>query len=233
MLRLLKKYLTGTYNVLLTALMALFIFRPNRLTEYYPGIWKFCLTLAVLFALFNHRHRKSVKIAAAICAVPALVFSWIIPFHPGKYIELGLSVSSACLLLVCSCSIIYEVVLRHKVTLETMRGVLVVYFLLAFLFAYLYALIEFFVPQTFKLGEVEPTSFARLFSDLLYFSFVTLLTVGYGDIVAVRELGRTASVIEGIVGQFYIAMLVARIVSVYAFYSEQKLIKTLEKERHQ
>ncbi len=65
---------------------------------------------------------------------------------------------------------------------------------------------------------------------MLYFSFVTLLTIGYGDITAVKDTAQTAVIMEGIIGQFYIAILVARIVSIYSFFSDKKLIRTFEKD---
>ena len=64
---------------------------------------------------------------------------------------------------------------------------------------------------------------------MLYFSFITLLTIGYGDIVAIKDVGQTATVIEGIIGQFYVAILVARLVAVYSFYSDKRLIRAIEK----
>jgi hypothetical protein len=113
-----------------------------------------------------------------------------------------------------------------------LRGVICAYFLVAFLFAYTYTLVEYFLPGSFLIQTVIATNLplVHLFSELLYFSFVTLLTIGYGDIVAIREIGQTVVVIEGMVGQFYIAILVARIVSVYSFYSDKRLLRKIEED---
>lgn len=232
MLHKIHQYLTGTYNVLLTFLLLLFVFRPYKTADIYPGIWKILLTFALLLAVFDCHHRKPIKIIASIFAVPALAFSWLLLFYPTKYIEFGLSFFTAIFLFVCTASIIYDVLLRARVTVETLKGVVCAYFLIAFLFAYLYTVIEFFVPGTFIIDGrvVTEIPMVRLYSELLYFSFVTLLTIGYGDIIAIRELGQTVSVIEGIIGQFYIAILVARIVSVYSFYSDKRLIHEIEKD---
>jgi hypothetical protein len=56
---------------------------------------------------------------------------------------------------------------------------------------------------------------------MLYFSFVTLLTIGFGDIVAVKDPSQTACVLEGLIGQFYIAILVSKIVAIYALRSKR------------
>lgn len=232
MLRKIKRYLTGTYNLLLTFLVFLFLFRPYGTADFYPGIWKIFLTLALLLAIFDVHHRRFVKISASILAIPALIFSWVLLFYPTHFNEAALSFFSALFLLICTTSIIYDVILRARVTAETLRGVVCAYFLVAFLFGYIYAVIEYFLPGSLTINghmfSDLPT--VHLFSEMLYFSFVTLLTIGYGDIVAVRQLGQTAAVIEGIAGQFYIAILVARIVSVYSLYSDKKLVHAIEKD---
>jgi hypothetical protein len=48
-----------------------------------------------------------------------------------------------------------------------------------------------------------------------YFSFVTMTTLGYGDVVPVRALARSVSILQAVTGQFYIAIIVARLVSLY------------------
>jgi Ion channel len=52
-------------------------------------------------------------------------------------------------------------------------------------------------------------------NELLYYSYTTLATLGYGDITSVTPVGRIISVLEAIIGQLYIAFLVARLVSIY------------------
>jgi len=102
--------------------------------------------------------------------------------------------------------------------------------MVAFVFAYVYYLIEFVTPGTFRLATegLSVFSYTQYLSEMLYFSFVTLLTIGYGDIVAIKDVGQTAAVLEGIIGQFYVAILVARLVSVYTFYGDKQLLKEFE-----
>jgi len=227
-----KKYVQGTYNVLLPLLILLFVFRPFEHSDVYPGIWKLLLTAALLFAIFDSHHKKMTKIAASILAFPALIFSWLILFYQTKEVEFGLAFFSSLFLLVCTASIIYDVVLRAKVTAETLRGVVCAYFLVAILFAYIFTVVEFFMPGTIAINNqpVITISEVHFFSQMLYFSFTTLLTIGFGDVVAMRDLGQTITVIEGIIGQFYIAILVARIVSVYSLHVDQEMIKRIEKD---
>jgi hypothetical protein len=133
-------------------------------------------------------------------------------------------------MLLCTCSIIHDVVVRAQITMENLRGVVCAYFMVGLLFGYAYFVIEYVNPGSFQISDsaVVVSSFAHYLSEMLYFSFVTILCVGYGDIVPVKEIAQTAAVFEGIFGQFYIAILVARIVAAYTIRSDAKLVKKIE-----
>lgn len=221
--RKLKHYIFAPYNLLLVILLLLFIFRPFHTAVYYPAVWKCFMTFGLLLAIFDVHHRKWVKIISLVLAIPALIFSWLFLITKEAPFEVLTISFTTAFLLICTCSIIYDVVLRARVTIETLKGVISAYFLFAFLFGYLFTLIELMVPGSFMiLGKSEfSMSVLAFFAEMFYFSFVTLLTIGYGDIVAVKELAQTAVVIEGVIGQFYVAILVARIVAVYSLYSGQ------------
>jgi hypothetical protein len=166
-------------------------------------------------------------------AIPVVVLSWLTrTVEPDYFIIISNAFLTIVFMAICTGSILYDVVLRAKVTLETLKGVICAYFLVAFAFAYIYVLIEYIVPGTFHFSNrsVLPEFFTQFLSEMLYYSFITLLAIGYGDITAVRDIGQTASVIEGIFGQFYIAILVSRLVGVYSMYSNEKLLNDLEKD---
>lgn len=99
----------------------------------------------------------------------------------------------------------------RDVTGDTIVGALAVYLLLALVWALLYQL-----AIIMGLGSVDPLEgeswFAR-FNELVYFSFVTLTTLGFGDILPDGALLRFLVYMEATIGQFYIAVLVASLVS--------------------
>jgi hypothetical protein len=93
------------------------------------------------------------------------------------------------------------------VTLHTMFGVLCIYLLLGMLFALAYGLVgEAQSEPFFASGGKEDIS------DFLYFSFATLTTVGYGDLAAATDLGRSVAITEALIGQIYLVTVVAVIV---------------------
>ncbi len=217
----------GYYNYLLVFLIILFAFRPYNKGFVYLSLWKSFFTCTILTAIFNCKHNKNVKITAIVLSIPIFLFSWFELIYTTPVFFVITILFTIGFLWVCTTSILYDVILHAKVTIETLRGVVCAYFMIAFLFAYTYYLIEYLLPGSFSLISRD-TSFFMHSSDLsqmMYFSFVTLLTIGFGDITPLGDVGQTVVIIEGIVGQFYIAILVARIVSVYSFYADKQLLK--------
>jgi voltage-gated potassium channel Kch len=94
-----------------------------------------------------------------------------------------------------------------SVTLETMFGVLCIYLLIGLLFGAAFAVVD----------QLNHTDFFNTphagRDDFLYFSYTTLTTVGYGDLVARTDLGRSLAVTEALVGQLYLVTVVALIIS--------------------
>lgn len=217
----------GYYNFLLFFLIILFATRPYDKTAAYIAIWKLLFTCVFFSAIFNVKHRHSVKLTTIFLAIPTLAFSWLELYRSSEWFFIANVLFTLSFLAVCTSSILFDVILHAKVTLETLRGVVCAYFMIAFFFAYIYYLIEYIIPGSFHLisRDVSFITFSRNLSEMMYFSFVTLLTIGYGDITPTLNVSQTTVVVEGIIGQFYVAILVARIVSVYSFFAERDLLK--------
>ncbi len=220
-----QSFFSSYYHLLLVALVALFVFRPFTHIPLYVGIWKLCLSFVILFSIFNIHHKPIVKKIASCLAVPAVICSWLDLAYPNPVFFISNAFVTSIFLFLCTVSILCDVVLRAKVTLETLRGVICAYFMIAFAFAYSYYLVEFIDPNSFHLTGPSTSiyDYAYYFSRFLYFSFGTLLAIGYGDITALKSVGQTLAILEGLIGQFYIAILVARIVSVYAHSSNKQI----------
>jgi voltage-gated potassium channel len=110
-----------------------------------------------------------------------------------------------------------SLLLHREVTRETISLSISVYLLLGMCWALLYIVIFLSRPEAFNLGAPELAGVLaahpeRTFPLLIYFSLTTLSTIGFGDITPVTLQARYAAVAEGITGQFYLAILVARLV---------------------
>jgi hypothetical protein len=97
---------------------------------------------------------------------------------------------------------------EHGVTLHTMFGVLCIYLLLGMLFAFIYGIVGVASSDPFFAQQAT----AETTKNFLYFSFVTITTVGYGDLTAATNVGRSFAIAEALIGQIYMVTVVAAIV---------------------
>ena len=101
---------------------------------------------------------------------------------------------------------------RSVMTSDRLWGAAASYLMIGVLWSFLYALIDGAGTGAFSIrGSIAPMDFM----DLIYFSYSTLTTTGFGDIVPVTRLARTAAIVESIIGQLFLAILIARLVGVY------------------
>jgi len=100
-----------------------------------------------------------------------------------------------------------------RVTQDTLVSAACVYLLTGLIFAFAYMWIQIDVPSAFTANTGE--NFVEL-SNLIYFSFVTLTTLGYGDITPVAGMARSFAILEAIFGVMYLATIISRMVSLYS-----------------
>lgn len=112
-------------------------------------------------------------------------------------------------------SLLFHVFGHERVTGDTIAGAICVFLLIGIIWMLAYQAIHFFNPKAFN--NITARSFTPgAIVDLAYFSFVTLTTVGYGDITPISRPVRMFVVTEAILGQIYLTVLVARLVGLYA-----------------
>ena len=113
-------------------------------------------------------------------------------------------------------SLFQHILFSHSVSVRrsTLYEAVSVYLLLGLFWGTLYSFIEHIAPGSFSLGP-GPHIGHLGWSDFLYHSFVTLTTLGYGDLVPVAPMARSLTILEAIVGVFFTTALIARLVAVY------------------
>jgi hypothetical protein len=102
----------------------------------------------------------------------------------------------------------------RSVTLITITAAATIYLLLGALFVPLYGLIDWFLPGSFVDGAAAGT--AITWHQLIYYSYVTLTSTGYGDILPVSLWARSAATLEAILGILYITVIMSRLVGIYS-----------------
>jgi hypothetical protein len=166
--------------------------------------------LTVLAALWTSQARTRTLRVVTVIVVLVTLGSAIRFAASGEVDDAGARIVSLLLIFFAPIAIAHGVV-RHfreegQVTIQTMFGVLCIYLLLGSLFAFTYGVVDDLGPSFFT-GISEGTT-----SDYLYFSFATLTTVGYGDLTAATDLGRSLAITEALIGQIYMVTVVALIV---------------------
>jgi len=119
--------------------------------------------------------------------------------------------------------VLLQVFREGPITIHRITGAIAVYLLIGLMWAFVYQLIALQSPAAFKLPASMGTYSAdTLQSNLLYFSFVTLTTLGYGDILAVHPSARMLVMLEALTGQLFPAILLARLVSLEIMHRNTK-----------
>jgi voltage-gated potassium channel len=106
---------------------------------------------------------------------------------------------------------------ERRLTVDGIFATVAAYLVIALMFAQVYVLMLTWNPESFVLPVPAADRQPHLLqTDMTYFSLVTLATVGYGDILPRSDAARMTAMIEAVVGQFYVAVIVAVFVGMYA-----------------
>jgi hypothetical protein len=135
-------------------------------------------------------------------------------------------ISHSCIVVLVGffCITILGYVLRTgRITTDKILAAICVYFLIGYAWTFFYALLNEMAPGAFSGLTTSPeTSYVSQIMELRYFSFVTLTTVGYGDILPHSPMARTMAGLEVVTGQLYLAVLVARLVGLHIVHGDSK-----------
>ena len=143
----------------------------------------------------------------------------VVRYAHNHLVDLIGSIAWLCLFSFVTFSMLRSVLKQKAVTSETISASISVYLLLGFTWGLLYVIVSLVQPGAFNIAGLaapipgHPSDPQPMFPILGYFSLITLSTVGYGDITPITLQARFLAAAEGIAGQFYLAILVARLVS--------------------
>jgi len=196
----------GTLFALLLGAFIVAGFADFRWARVIAGVLQLIM---LVVAFFSTRMRGRFPITVLLGVVVFVTVALAIIFHDDSHISHGFSgLMVAGVYAALLAAVFRRVLAQRTVTMETILGALSVYFLVGLLFTALFASIDVFsVDPIF--GRDVPNS------DYSYFSFITLTTVGYGDVTAVTDVARRFAVVEAMAGQIFLATAVARLVSLY------------------
>jgi hypothetical protein len=172
--------------------------------------------LAFVAAVYAVSDKRTHWITGFILAVPAAVLNTVSTFHPASSFAVPGLVSTLIFLAFTLVSLLGTVLRTQTVTRDTIFGALSVYLLMAFVWGIAYLLLETIHPGGLSVDATRHPNHTVDWADCMFYSFVTLTSLGYGDMVPISPQCRSLSILEAVSGIMYVAVLIARIVGLYA-----------------
>lgn len=153
--------------------------------------------------------RKEYGLAAASGMLAVMSVHWVSAFSPSLALQVADRALVGAVLLALAMIVLARVFAEGETTIHRIMGAICAYLLLGLAWAYAYALVQILEPGAIEFsGTTVPARYS-----VVYFSFITLATVGYGDIVPVHPVARALATMEALTGQLYLAILIARLVA--------------------
>ncbi len=207
------------FLILLISICLILILNP-----FLAGFGRVKLVLEILFTVlllsgaYAVSQRKRVFIFSLFLLFPAMFIHWKNFFKESALEGMMGDLLAGVFFAYVAVIILAYLIQEAEVTMDVIMAAVCVYLLMAFFWSSTFSVLEYFLPGSFHLAERTGSTF----QDFTYFSFVTLTTLGYGDIVPLTPQSKTLSSVEAVMGQIYIATLVARLVAIHTAQSMRR-----------
>ena len=168
------------------------------------------LSFVLISSIYAVSQKMHQRVIALLLALPLLLSTWINYYLESPVLSI-VGTFSGILFFGFIVVIILSFVLKQaQVTLNVIYAAIVVYLSLAMMWGMIFILVELLQPGSITLGQTGEGSF-----HFFYYSFVTITTLGYGDITPTSEIARSLALLEAVIGQIYLVVLVARLVGLH------------------
>ncbi len=163
-------------------------------------------------------HSRKVILLMIVFAITSIILIWLPPSYSlGPQTAPVINLLVILFLSVIISNIIRQIIFSKDVSVNMILGVITIYILFGMVAGEVNQMIYYFNPEAFagNLGSYVP-------AGLRYYSYVTMTTLGYGDIAPVTKIARASAVFFSLVGQIYLAVVIALIVGKYVSNSDSK-----------
>ena len=196
--------------LMLMTVVVIFPFMPSVIRAAF--MLKISLSLLLVASVYILSGKQKFLVIAGVLAFPTFITIWLpVLYDRSAFIFLDNMTN-----LLFFSYVIYELIvlifLAKRVDRNIIYGSMCIYLLLGLQGAFIYTLLELLSPGSFI---EEALSGVHDLSTFVYFSFVTLSTLGYGDIVPATRGAQALASMEALIGQFYLTVLVARLVGIH------------------
>ncbi|MDF9391429.1 MULTISPECIES: potassium channel family protein [Methylococcus] len=183
----------------------------SRDQEFLVWLMESAFSLMVLIGVWSLQENRGMFRLGLLLGMLSLLFP-VLAWRDRSPLLGILEVLVFLLFCVSSCYLAAKHVFRGKeADINRLSGSVCVFLLIGFIWGFLYILLTMVRPGAFQGLDLGESMHGR-YDELLYFSFATLTTLGYGDITPATPLARILSILEVLCGQFYLTILVASLV---------------------
>jgi hypothetical protein len=207
----------GLTSLLVSLVLYIFVLYPvvDHL-DLSARVLSFSFSVVLIASSIAAAENRRMRYLAAGLGMAAIASHWLHDATPMWATRVIADVTVVFFLLFTILVLLARVLEGGRVTFHRIGGAIAAYLLLGLLWTEIYGFIDFLIPGSFLVQGVPLDDNRTFSSTLLYFSFVTLTTLGYGDVVPVSIVARLISVLEAITGVFFLGTLIARLVSLHA-----------------
>jgi hypothetical protein len=170
------------------------------------------LTLVMLSGLMVIGIRRGTLLLAIVLVVPGVVARWINHYRPDSMPAVVYLTFAVLFLLLVGVEFLRFILRAPHVTVQVLEAGVSTYLVFGLLWALAYMMVDGLTPGAFAFS-VAGDSMAQ---SAIYYSFVTLTTMGYGDIAPVSRVARMLAMLESTTGVMYMSILIARLVGLYS-----------------
>jgi len=202
-------------SALLVLLLATFLFSPLLRSGPASFLGSIFLSLLLLSGVAAISTTWYLRTGAGMVALAAIVLEWMSRLYPGSVpLQTASNVVSLLYFILLTLVVMRHVFQEGPVTSARVQGAVAAYILVGVTWSIIYRLIDVQLPDAFNLTRAAAGQAINVREhELTYFSFVTLTTLGYGDITPAHPIARIFVIIEALIGQLFPATLLARLVS--------------------
>lgn len=179
------------------------------------AVMRFLFSIILFAAVYALSDSRSHVITALILGAPVLIMNVLGLFSVEPLTE-EIRLLTFIVFNVFTTVIVLKAVLKdERVTKETLYGAASAYMMMGLTWALAFTFVETIRPGSFYLDTVLDIDGVLSWSDFVYYSFITLTTLGYGDMTPLTSQARSLAMLESVAGMFYMTVLVARLVGLY------------------
>ena len=210
------RFVDDRFLFLLISILSLLIISPIIRNFIKLNLLVDIFSTTILLSGIYAASRKKITFRVAITlAIPMLLTTWTGAAIQWRSLMLMNDIFSAIFIGFTALVIFGYLIQIQKITTDAIYGAVVVYLLIGVLWAFLYSFLEILQPGAFQLSKLSSELVEERRFVLFYYSFVTLTTLGYGDITPMSPIAASLAIVEAIFGQVYLAVMIARIVGIH------------------